>query len=233
MQDLKICWLGQGGFLLRDGEHSVCIDPYLSDVVNRIAGRPRMVAPCIAPSELRADVVICTHDHLDHVDIDAIPAMPKANTLFLAPEHARERLLACGVEHYHPFDEGDVFEIGGFSIKAVFADHTVPAIGVILHHGDLTLYFSGDTEYHERLEELKNEQIDAMFICINGKLGNMNVDEAVKLTERIAPRVGVPIHYGMFASNTEDPKKYITRVPCGYELTYGKEISIKEVLGNV
>lgn len=233
MQELKICWLGQGGFLLRDGEHSVCIDPYLSDVVNRIASRPRMVEPCVAPEDLRCDLLICTHDHLDHVDIDAIPQMKKDHMLFLAPTHAREKLLSCGVEHYRSFDEGDTYELGGFSIKAVFADHTVPAIGVIVRHGGYTLYISGDTEYNEKLEDLKNEQIDVMFICINGKLGNMNVDEAVTLTERIAPRVGVPIHYGMFESNTEDPQKYTTRVPCGYELTYGKEISIKEVLGLV
>ena len=230
MQELKICWLGQGGFLLRDGEHSVCIDPYLSDVVNRIASRPRMVEPCVAPEDLRCDLMICTHNHLDHVDIDAIPQMKKDDMLFLAPTHAREQLLACGVEHYRPFEVGDTYELGAFSIKAVFADHTVPAIGVIVRHGGYTLYFSGDTEYNEKLEDLKNEQIDVMFICINGKLGNMNVDEAVALTECIVPRVGVPIHYGMFESNTEDPQKYITRVPCGYELTYGKEFSIKEVL---
>ncbi len=233
MHDLKLRWLGQGGFILTDGAHEICIDPYLSDVVNRIAQRPRMVAPCIEPEELQSDVVVCTHNHLDHVDIDAIPRMNKEEKLFLAPEHAREQLLACGVKHYRPFDEGDTFEIGDFSLKAVFADHTVPAVGVILRHGPYTLYFSGDTEYHEKLEELKNEQIDVMFICINGKLGNMNVDEAVKLTERVAPRVGVPIHYGMFESNTEDPKKYTTRVPNGFELTYGKEILIKEVPGLV
>ena len=118
-------------------------------------------------------------------------------------------------------------------MTAVFADHSVPAIGVIVDHNGLTLYFSGDTEYHDRLCELADRKIDLMFICINGRLGNMNVEEAVKLTERIAPRVGIPTHYGMFESNTEDPKAYTSKIDCGYILDYNREYDVKEMLRNV
>ena len=233
MSSLYITWLGQGGFLLRDGKNEICIDPYLSDVVNRVAGRPRMVAPPIAPEELQCDAVICTHNHLDHVDIDAIPKMPLDGMTFYAPADAREQLLACGVKHYHPFDEGARVQIGDFSVQAVFAAHSCPAIGLVIRHGGHTLYISGDTEYDERLEALADEGIDVMFICINGRLGNMNVEEAIRLTERISPRVGVPMHYGMFASNTEDPKRYTAHIPHGFEMELGRETSIKEILKNV
>ena len=46
---------------------------------------------------LKSDIVICTHNHLDHVDIDAIPLMKKDNMLFLAPSDAENTLLECGV----------------------------------------------------------------------------------------------------------------------------------------
>ena len=82
---LEIRWIGQSGYLLNDGKTEICIDPYLSDVVNRIAGRGRMVNPPFAPDALKSDVVVCTHNHLDHVDIDAIPLMKKDRMLFLAP----------------------------------------------------------------------------------------------------------------------------------------------------
>ena len=233
MSGLKITWIGQGGFLLRDGESEICIDPYLSDVVNRVAGRPRLVEPPVAPEALTCDAVICTHNHLDHVDIDAIPKMPLNGMTFYAPTDAREQLLACGVKHYTPFDEGDCFALGTFRVTAVPAKHSCPAIGLLVRHGDHTLYISGDTEYDERLEALRDAHVDVMFICINGKLGNMNVEEAIRLTERIKPRVGVPMHYGMFASNTEDPQKYISRIPHGFEMEYGREYTIKEVLNHV
>lgn len=230
---LTLRWLGQGGLLLADGTHEICIDPYLSDVVNRVAGRPRMVAPCVEPEALQSDLVICTHNHLDHVDIDAIPRMNKEKMRFLAPTDAREQLLACGVTDYVPFDEGARYTLGAFEVKAVFAAHSVPAVGVLVRHGDVTLWVSGDTLYDARLREMASEHIDVMFICINGKLGNMNVDEAVTLTHEVTPRVGVPFHYGMFESNTEDPIKYTSRVPHGFEMTYGQTYTIDEVLQHV
>lgn len=233
MKNLTVRWIGQNGYILRDGVTEICIDPYLSNVVDRVAKRGRMVEAPLPPEELASDAVICTHNHLDHVDIDAIPRMKKENMLFLAPTDAKETLTECGVTRYLPFDEGNSYRIGDFKLTAVFADHSVPAVGVIVEHGDITLYFSGDTEYHERLCELKDRKIDVMFICINGRLGNMNVDEAVRLTEILSPRVGVPTHYGMFESNTEDPQKYLTRVACGFEMKHDTEYSFKEVLSHV
>ena len=230
MKELSIRWIGQNGYLLRDGEVEICIDPYLSNVVDRVAHRGRMVEAPFPPEELKSDVVVCTHNHLDHVDIDAIPTMKKENMLFLAPTHARDTLMECGVTRYVPFDEGAVYQIGNFKLTAVFADHSVPAIGLVIEHDGLTLYFSGDTEYHERLCELSKRNIDLMFICINGKLGNMNAGEAIKLTESIAPRVGIPTHYGMFESNTEDPQKYLSGISCGFEMKHNVEYSVKEIL---
>jgi len=230
---LKIRWIGQSGYILSDGKLEVCIDPYLSNVVDRVAKRGRMVEAPFLPEELKSDVVICTHNHLDHVDIDAIPLMKKEIILFLAPDDAKQTLLECGVMNYKSFNEGAVVQIGDFELRAVYADHTVPAVGVIVKHSGITMYFSGDTEYNKKLEELKEYNIDIMFICINGKLGNMSVDEAVQLTKIINPKVGVPTHYGMFESNTENPLKYTSKLDCGFVMEYNKEYDTEEVLKSV
>ena len=227
--NLKIRWIGQGGYLLWDEKTTICIDPYLSDVVNRLAGRARMVEAPFSPEDLFADAVICTHNHVDHVDIDAIPMMKKDAMAFYAPSDAKETLLSLGVNNYCQFDENDRYEIGNFTIEAVYAYHSVPAIGVLIHHGDLTIYISGDTEYDEKLEALKDKKIDIMIICINGKLGNMNVSDAVKLTKILSPRIGIPTHYGMFESNTEDPKKYTSRLPNALALEYDKIYDVEDL----
>ena len=167
------------------------------------------------------------------MDIDAIPLMNKEIMLFLAPLDAKKQLKECGVINYKAFDEGTKYNIGKFELEAVYADHTVPAVGVIVKHNGITMYFSGDTEYNKKLEELKNYSIDVMFICINGKLGNMNVEEAVKLTKIINPKVGVPTHYGMFESNTENPVNYTSKLKCGFEMEYNKKYEVSEVIKNV
>ena len=230
--ELKIRWIGQGGYLLSDGKTEICIDPYLSDVVNRVAGRARMVEPPFAPEALKSDLVICTHDHLDHIDIDAIPKMDKSIP-FAAPTHAEKTLRSCGVTRYMPFDEGQTYRVGAFEIEAVYAHHSVPAVGVLVRHGGLALYISGDTEYDARLEELKDRNIDLMIICINGRLGNMNAVDAARLTNILSPKVAIPTHYGMFESNTENPEVYTSRIDCGYILDYNREYAVKEILEHV
>ncbi len=217
---LKIKWLGQAGYILSDGKSTICIDPYLSDVVNRVAGRPRTRVVPISPQDLKCDLIICTHNHLDHLDIDSISLMDKSIE-FLAPCDCKEVLLALGVEKYNEFNAGDSFKIGGFEITAVFADHTVPAVGVVIKHGDNVLYFTSDTLYNEKLTEIK---CDILFICINGKLGNMNVDEAVNITEKISPRTAVPNHYDMFESNSEDPEKF--NVKNRFIMEFNKEYEV-------
>ena len=222
MSNLKIRWIGQSGYILSDRKTVICIDPYLSDVVNRVASRPRMVEAPIEPENLVADAVICTHNHIDHVDIDAIPHMNKSLT-FYAPTDCKETLSELGVTKYMPFDEGAEYKIGDFTIRAVFADHTVPAVGVTVEYGGTVMYFTGDTYYHEKL---KNVKCDMLFVCINGKLGNMDVNDAVKLANEIKPATAVPNHYGMFESNTEDPKKF--DVPNRFIMDFDKEYEVKD-----
>lgn len=226
MNNLKIRWIGQSGYILSDGKTTICIDPYLSDVVNRVANRPRMVEMPVNPEDLRADALVCTHNHLDHVDTDAIPLMKKENIVFYAPTDCEKPLKDMGVTNYMPFDEGAEYTVGDFKIKAVFADHTVPAVGVTVEYSGKILYFTGDTYYNEKLENIK---CDVLFVCINGKLGNMNVEEAVKLAEKINPETAVPNHYGMFESNTEDPGKFT--VENRFIMEFNKEYFVKDIIG--
>lgn len=230
MKELRIKWLGQSGYLLSDGETEICIDPYLSDLVEELQGHKRMVAAPVSPEELRSDVVICTHNHIDHVDYHTISRMNTENTLFLAPKHAEETLKKYGVINYRSFDVGETVQKGDFVMTAIYAEHTVDAVGVIVQHHQITMYFSGDTLYSEELELLSKFNIDMSFICINGKLGNMDVNEAVKLTRILNPVVAVPTHYGMFENNTEDPQKYISQLENGFEMEHGREYTVGSML---
>ncbi len=219
---LKIKWLGQSGYILTDDKNTICIDPYLSDAVNRVANRPRTRPVPVKPQDLKCDAVICTHNHLDHIDIDSIPQMNK-NINFFAPSNCEETLNELGVIKYNRFDEGVTYEIGDFKITAVFADHSVPAIGAVVEYSGEKLYFSGDTLYNEKLKCI---ECDYMFICINGKLGNMNVDEAIKLTNEINPKLAIPNHYDMFESNSENPENF--NVKKRFIMEFNKEYEVKD-----
>ena len=222
MNNLKIRWIGQSGYILSDDDTTIYIDPYLSDCVNRVAGRERMVPAPVSARDIKADAFICTHNHLDHVDVDLIEEMNTDGIDFYAPTDCKETLENLGVKGYNAFDMGSTVKIGDFECSAVYADHTVPAIGVVVKHSGNTLYFTSDTLYNEKLAKVK---CDILFICINGKLGNMNVDEAIKITKMISPKTAVPNHYDMFESNSEDPRKF--KVENSFVMEHNKEYEVK------
>ena len=66
--------------------------------------------------------------------------------------------------------------------------------------------------------------------AVNGRLGNMNVDEAVITAERIGAKLNIPNHYGMFASNTEDPTLFTSRVKNSLALEFNEEYDARQIL---
>ena len=72
---LALYWLCQAGFAFKTSAGQIVyIDPYLSEVVER---RRRLQThddlPDLQAEEVAADLIICTHEHLDHMDVDALP----------------------------------------------------------------------------------------------------------------------------------------------------------------
>ena len=221
--------IGQSGYVLKSGTTEIIIDPYLSDIVNEKVGRPRLLPCPIDPKTVAADAVICTHDHMDHLDPVSAAEMPKEQ-FFITTREGKEHLRELGQTHVTALAAGETLRVGNFEITAVFADHTVEAFGVILKAEGHTLYFSGDTLYHENLFDLAAYQPEVTFICINGRLGNMNVKEALETAERIGAKVNIPTHYDMFASNSEDPHRFADHIQGGKILEFNQSYDLKELI---
>ena len=226
---MKIRWIGQSGYILKTAHAEIIIDPYLSDVVNRVANRPRLVRTPVDAAKIQADAIICTHDHLDHLDVDAIDEMNR-KLFFATTMEGSEKLNRMGFSRVKALRVGERIQVNDVEIQAVYATHTVEAFGVLIRAEGKTLYFSGDTLYDERLTDMALYDPDVTFICINGKLGNMNVDEAVLIAQRIGAKVNVPNHYGMFASNTEDPEKFTKQMDNGFIMEFNVEYDIQNLL---
>lgn len=229
---MKIRFLGQSGYVIRTEKTQIIIDPYLSDSVNRAAGRPRTLPIPILPQDICCDAVICTHDHLDHLDPDTVAAIPKGQ-LFITTSEGVRHLDQLGQTNVRILRVGESTTVGDVRITAVFADHTVEAFGVIVKAEGKTLYFSGDTLYNEKLYEIAGYHPDIAFICINGKLGNMTAQEAVQVANVIRAKMSIPNHYDMFASNSEDPRKFTDLIPHSRVLEFNQEYELSDILKEV
>ena len=236
---MKVTWLGQSGYVFDYKGQRLLIDPFFSDIVEKKQGFKRLMQVPISIDALNPSVIFITHNHLDHFDPIALteihscyPAIPiigpasvikKANEMGFNPSVLKQ------------IDKGKKIELGNFFITATAAYHSDPfSVGCLIELGDKTIYYSGDTILTEFLLgdilSLTNRQIDIVFIVINGRLGNMNVDEAIDLTSKLNPKLAIPMHYGMFAENTEDPQIFIDGCMMNninaIELTLGKETEL-------
>lgn len=225
---MRIRFLGQSGYLLESGRTSILIDPYLSDSVNRVAGRPRLLPIPMAPQEISCDAVICTHDHLDHLDPDTVSQISDRQ-FFVTTHGGKEKLASLGKQNVKALSLQERIVIGDMELIAVFASHTVEAFGLIVKAEGKTLYFSGDTLFDERLFAVKEYAPDVTLICINGKLGNMNVTEALTVAKEIGAKINIPNHYDMFESNSEDPHLFTDEISGGFTMEFNQGYDFNEI----
>jgi len=149
--------------------------------------------------------------------------------LFITTNGGKKKLESLDKNNVVAITQGESVRVGDFEITAVFADHTVEAFGLIVKAESKTLYFSGDTIYNERLFDIAKYSPDVAFICINGKLGNMSIDEALVIAKKIGAGLNVPNHYDMFASNSADPHLFTERIDGGIIMEFDKEYNLCDV----
>ena len=222
---MKIKFLGQSGYIIKTEKAEIIIDPYLSDSVNRVAGRPRTLPIPINPQNISCDAVICTHNHLDHLDPDTVKDINNGQ-FFITTNEGKSELEKFNKTNIAVLNRDESITVGDIELTAVFADHTVEAFGLIVKAENKTLYFSGDTLYNEKLFCISQYKPDITFICINGRLGNMNVKEALMTAKRIGAKINIPNHYDMFTSNSENPYLFSENIDGGIVLEFNKEYEI-------
>lgn len=236
---MKVTWLGQGGYLFETEGQRFIIDPFLSNIVEELQGFKRLVEPPYSIDELKPDFLFITHNHIDHFDPLAFPAIHEKypSVTIAGPESVIKKAQELNFESSAlvQVSKNKCYSFGCFKITATPAFHSDPfTVGCLLEAGGKLMYISSDTLFTPTLADeigsLAQRTIDAIFICINGKFGNMNWSEAVTVVDQLKPQLAIPMHYGMFAENTEDPAKFIqacrSRRIDSIELMPGKEMII-------
>ncbi len=205
---VRLWWLGQAGFAFKTpGGKIVYVDPYLSDAVERLHGFKRLSLSPIAADEVRADLVVLTHEHTDHLDPDALPAIARNNPQcrFAAPAGCTEGLAQAGVaaDRRVLLEANRRHDLGAATVHTVLADHgdySPSALAMVLDFAGVRVMLSGDTSLRSGLfQPLVDLKPDVVLPCINGVFGNMNHIDAARLVQQAKPRFAIPCHYWTFA----------------------------------
>ncbi len=220
---LTFWWLGQGGFVIKSpGGKIVVIDPYLSNSGKAIGERnglnlDRLIPPPLSADEMVVvDVYAMTHSHGDHLDPETLAGYRAAGGSgpYLAPAETAEKLEELGV----PVDQiimtwpNRTHAVGDIQIRSTFA---IPYSGDDLTHvgylvsadGGPSVYFTGDTAYHELLAiAVGPHKPNILVSVINPGFRNMGPVEAARLARELDVQLAIPCHYDMFPDNSLPPR---------------------------
>jgi L-ascorbate metabolism protein UlaG (beta-lactamase superfamily) len=161
----------------------------------------------------KADIILLTDVHGDHLDLKQIDAVSKEDTVIVAPLTVQETVTAAEV-----LRNGETTSIGDIEIEALpmYNLKRGPSPGRLYHvkgrgngyvitFGETRVYISGDTACIPEMKALRN--IDIAFLCMNLPY-TMSPDEAGECVNAFQPSVVYPYHHR--GSDLEAFKKAVT-----------------------
>lgn len=191
--DLAITFIGHGTLMMEFNGKVIHIDP-----MGNYADYSKLP---------KADLILITHEHGDHLDLAAIEKVKKESTEVILTKVCSEKCKDGKV-----MKNGDSGTFAGLKIEAAPA-YNIKNVrsegnpfhpkgvgnGYVIQFGDKKVYVAGDTENIPEMTNLKN--IDIAFLPMNlpYTMTPEMVREAVKLFQ---PKILYPYHFGN--TNTDD-----------------------------
>jgi len=182
---VKITPLNHASTLIEPGGKTIYLDP---------------AKPAKLDGSPKADLILITDIHGDHMDPDSIKAVSKGNTEIISSPAVAQTVTSAKT-----IANGESKTWQAWTIEAVPAYNIKrgPAPGKLFHdkgrgngyvltYGGKRFYFSGDTEGVPEMRALKN--IDVAFVCMNLPY-TMPPEEAADAVKAFHPKVVIPYHY--------------------------------------
>ncbi|MDJ0761416.1 MAG: MBL fold metallo-hydrolase [Myxococcota bacterium] len=186
---MNIDRLGHDGTRIQSGDLSIYIDPYQIS------------------STAKADIILITHGHFDHLSPDDIKKILKSDTAILCPP---------GCEPPAPFETisaGETKTVKGIQIEAVpaynvnkkFHPKAEGHVGYIVTVDGQRIYHAGDTDV---IPEMSGIKCDVALLPVSGTYV-MTAEEAVEAATIIRPKTAIPMHYdGGVVGSIEDAQTF-------------------------
>jgi len=185
--DLKVTFLGHGSLMLTFNGKNFYVDPF-----SRVADYSKLP---------EADVVLITHEHHDHLDLQALASVRTERTVVVLTE-ACARQVEGGIV----MQNGDEHIVNGMRVEAVPAYNLVHkrengqpfhprgvGNGYVLTLGDKRVYVAGDTENIPEMKKLQG--IHCAFLPMNLPY-TMTPEMVADAAQAFQPNILYPYHYG-------------------------------------
>jgi L-ascorbate metabolism protein UlaG (beta-lactamase superfamily) len=162
----------------------------------------------------KADIILLSHEHFDHLNREDLEKVCTAETkIFASPLCADglKGLKARSIEYLKP---GSKTVTDGIEIEAVpaynvnkfrepgkaFHPQSEPGVGFVFAMDGTRVYYAGDTDF---IPEMKSIRCDVALLPVSGTYV-MTPEEAAEAAAALKPKVAVPMHYGAIVGSEAD-----------------------------
>lgn len=175
-----------------------------------------------------ADLVLVTHEHGDHFNLDVLTAITGVSTQIITNPAVFEKLTDELKAKASQIANGESSSFEGMGIDAIPAYNTTEDRlnfhpkgrdnGYVLGFEGFRVYISGDTEDIPEMRALEN--IDVAFVCMNLPF-TMDVEAAASAVAEFKPTYVYPYHYRGRDNGTQDPQEFANLVGEASEVKMG------------
>jgi L-ascorbate metabolism protein UlaG (beta-lactamase superfamily) len=163
----KLYYQGHGSYrLTADDGRIIYIDPFAGDGYDPLA-----------------DVILVTHDHSDHNQVQLITRKPNCRVI------THVEALAGG--------KHNSFDIGGITVEAVEAKNIThnpkECVGYIITLDGVAIYASGDTSKTDQMGSFAARGLDYALFPLDG-VYNMGLKEGAECAALVGAKHNIPIH---------------------------------------
>ncbi|MGV3529542.1 MAG: metal-dependent hydrolase [Flavisolibacter sp.] len=193
---MKLTYYGQSCFAVEMGGKNLLFDPFI---------RPNELAGHITVEDIKADYILVSHGHNDHV-ADAVEIAQRNNATVIGAYEVVNWLEEKGVDNIHPMNHGGKKEFDFGTVKCTNAIHssTMPdgksggnPMGFLLT-GEKNFYYSGDTALTMDMQLIPRwAQLDFAVLPIGDNF-TMDTEDAIIAAELIQCKNIVGVHYDTF-----------------------------------
>jgi L-ascorbate metabolism protein UlaG (beta-lactamase superfamily) len=194
---MEITYYGQSCFLFQIGEHRVLFDPFIS---------PNELAAAIDVDSIKADYILLSHGHQDHVH-DAERIAKNSDATLISSFEIVGWYTGKGIKKAHPMNIGGKVTLPFGTVKMVNAIHSnsLPdgtyagnAAGFVVETEDTTFYYAGDTALTYDMK-LIPEQFDVDFALFPiGDNFTMDIHDAMIAADFVQVDRVIAMHYDTF-----------------------------------
>jgi L-ascorbate metabolism protein UlaG (beta-lactamase superfamily) len=225
-QNPVITWIGHSTFLIQIGKINILTDPVFGEISRFV---PRLINNPISLNKLpRIDIVLISHDHMDHFDVKSLRLIQKDDPIILLPAGAKRLLKGfyLGKTFEMNWWENKGFNFVGlenlrisflpaahWSGRSLFSSNRALWGSWMIEYNGLKIYFAGDTAYEDHFKSIKYyySSIDIALIPIGPENPRLLMDDAhtgsyqaVRAFLDLDAKNFIPMHWGTFNLGLDD-----------------------------